>query len=64
MAKGEGKAVFEALRPACVEVMSSPSVESLSVLETRLRELSQPIPPPLVTYLVLPVRTAIKRAGR
>lgn len=62
----EGKAVFEALRPLCVEVMSRPSVESLSALESGLKGLPQAtsIPPQLLTYLALPLRAAIKRAGR
>ena len=32
-AEEEGKAVFGALRPLCVEVMSRPSVETLAALE-------------------------------
>lgn len=66
MAVAEGKAVFEALRPLCVEVMSRPSVDSLCALESGLQALpeSTTIPPQLLSYLALPVRAALKRAGR
>lgn len=65
MGEAEGKAVFEALRPLCVRVMSDPSVESVSDLHARLVTLppSTLIPPHLVAYLTLPLRAAIKRAG-
>lgn len=62
----EGEAIFKVLRPLCVEVISVPSVKSLFSLQTGLMELPQGavIPPQLVAYLTLPVRAAIKRAGR
>lgn len=67
-AEGErvSKALFDALRPLCVKVMSEPSVESLSRLQDGLLALppGTVIPPHLVPYLTLPLRAAIKRAGR
>lgn len=62
----EGKVVFEALRPLCVEVMSRPSVQSLCALERGLQALPEAtlIPPQLLPYLSLPLRATIKRAGR
>lgn len=62
----EGKAVFDQLRPLCVKVMSDPCVESLSSLRAGLAALpgSTLIPPHLMAYLALPLRAAIKRAGR
>ena len=64
--KGVGKALFDALRPLCVKVMSEPSVESLSRLQEGLSGLPEGtlVPPPLVPYLTLPLRAAIERAGR
>lgn len=66
MSEEEGKAVFAALRPLCVKVMSEPSVESLTALQAGVKTLppSSSIPPQLVDYLTLPLRAAIKRAGR
>lgn len=64
MSEEEGKAVFAALRPLCVKVMSEPSVESLTALQAGVKTLPpSSIPPQLVDYLTLPLRAAIKRAG-
>lgn len=60
----EGKLLFQALRPLCVEIMNNLSVESLTSLQARLEELSSPLPTPLVPYITIPLRAAIKRTGR
>lgn len=66
MAGDRDEAVFEALRPLCVKVMSEPSLENLASLQAGVKGLPEAttIPPQLLTYLALPVQAAIKRAGR
>ena len=61
-----GKLVFEVLRPCCVQVMKEASVESLTVLQEAVQRLpgDAPIPPQLLPYLTLPLRTTLKRVGR
>lgn len=61
----EGKAVFAVLRPLCVQVMSSPTSQSLSSLRAGLQRLPNYIlPAPLLPYVLLPLRAAIKRVAR
>ncbi len=55
------KAMFAELRPLCVAVMSSPSCGSLRELRARVGALSPPLPPPLISYILLPLRTTIKK---
>ncbi len=62
----EGRLVFEALRPFCVKVMWEACVENLSRLQVAVKTLPQhtDIPSQLVPYLTVPLRTALKKAGR
>lgn len=62
--KEEGKAAFAVLRPFCVRVMNSSSVESLLEMQNCLKKINSPLHPHLVDYVLLPVRTVMKRYGR
>lgn len=62
--EAEGKRAFAELRPACVKVMSSPSLESLAELRSKVEGLPVAIHPHLVDYVLLPLRTLFKRYGR
>lgn len=59
-AEQEAKAAFSVLRPVCVKVMRTPSLETLGELEGVLRAM-QSLHPHLVDYVVLPLRMIIKR---
>ena len=59
-----GKRAFDALKPVCVRVMSSPSLESLAELRGKVSGLPVAIHPHLVDYVLLPVRVLFKRCGR
>lgn len=60
----DGKRVFAELRPFCVQVMSSPGLESLAKLRDKVSNLSVDIHPHLLDYVLLPVRALLKRYGR
>ena len=62
-AEQEAKTAFAALRPVCVRVMSSPSLETLGELGAVVRGMRS-IHPHLVDYVVLPLRMIFKRGGR
>ena len=70
MAKGsvlreaDGKRAFDALKPVCVRVMSSPSLDNLGELREKVRGLPVAIHPHLLDYVLLPVRVLFKRCGR
>ena len=59
-----GKGAFDALKPVCVRVMSSPSLESLAELRGKVSGLPVAVHPHLVDYVLLPVRVLFKRCGR
>ena len=62
--EAEGKRAFAELRPFCVQVMSSPSLESLAELRDKVSHLPIAIHPHLLDYILLPVRALLKRYGR
>ena len=62
--EAEAKKAFNVLKPFCVKVMSSPSLSSLAELSEKVSELEVAIHPHLVDYVLLPVRTLLKRYGR
>ena len=64
--EAEGRALFGKLKPLCVQVMSSPSLESLSELREGLSGLlgSSVLHPQLVDYVLLPVRMIMNKFGR
>ena len=62
--EADGKRAFDALKPVCVRVMSSPSLESLAQLREKVRDLAVAIHPHLVDYVLLPVRVIFKKTGR
>ena len=62
--KEDGKRAFNALKPVCVRVMSSPSLESLRELREKVRGLPVAIHPHLLDYVLLPVRVLFKKYGR
>ena len=56
----DAKKVFAQLKPLCVDVLRSPSVENLGRLNEALRRL-QSLALPLVEYVLFPLRTGIRR---
>ena len=60
----EAKKAFNVLKPFCVRVMSAPSLESLAEMREKVNELETAVHPHLVDYLLLPVRTLLRRYGR
>ena len=62
--EADGKRAFDALKPVCVRVMSSPSLESLAELRGKVSGLPVAVHPHLVDYVLLPVRVLFKRCGR
>ena len=62
--EADGKRAFDELRPACVQVMSAPSLENLAELRSKVNALPFAIHPHLVDYVLLPVRVLFKRCGR
>ena len=61
MEEDAGKA-FAQLKPACVEVLRSLSMESLAGLDEALGRLPH-LPSPLLEYVLFPLRTGIRRLG-
>jgi hypothetical protein len=55
--------LFLQLKPSCVEVLRSCSAESLGRLDEALRRLPPRIPPPLIEYVLFPLRTWLRRLG-
>ena len=62
--EADGKGAFDALKPVCVRVLSSPSLESLAELRGKVSGLPVAVHPHLVDYVLLPVRVLFKRCGR
>ena len=60
----DGKRAFNELRPFCVRVMTSPSLDNLADLRSKVESLSVSVHPRLVDYILLPVKTLLKRYGR
>ena len=56
------KKTFARLKPVCVEVLRSLSVESLGRLDETLQGLDH-LTSPLVEYVLFPLRMAIRRLG-
>lgn len=54
--------VFAQLKPVCVNVLRSLSVANLTSLQAALRPLDR-LPPPLVEYILFPLRASIRRLG-
>ena len=57
----DAKKVFAQLKPLCVDVLRSPSVENLGRLNEALRGLQNCLALPLVEYVLFPLRTGIRR---
>ena len=53
--------VFAQLKPLCVDVLRSPSVENLGRLNEALCGLQNCLVLPLVEYVLFPLRTGIRR---
>ena len=62
MGDAEVRRLFQRLKPVCVDVLRSLSVETLSQLDEVLRG-SPCLPPPLVEYTLFPLRTGLRRLG-
>ena len=62
--EADGKRAFDALKPICVRVMSSPSLGNLGELREKVRCLPVAIHPHLLDYVLLPVRVLFKRCER
>ena len=60
----DGRRAFTELKPVCVRVMTSPSLENLADMRNKVEGLSVSIHPHLVDYVLLPVKTLLKRYGR
>ena len=60
----DGKRAFNELKPVCVRVMTSPSLENLADMRSKVESLSLSIHPHLVDYVLLPVKTLLRRYGR
>lgn len=56
------KKTFAQLKPICVDVLRSLSVETLGRLDETLRRLHH-LTPPLVEYVLFPLRMGIRRLG-
>lgn len=56
------KETFAQLKPVCVEVLRSLSVESLGRLDETLQGLHH-LTSPLLEYVLFPLRMAIRRLG-
>lgn len=53
--------LFLQLKPVCVDVLRSVSVESLGRLDETLRRQQPRLPPPLVEYVLFPLRTSLRK---
>ena len=56
------KETFSQLKPVCVDVLRSLSVETLGRLDETLRRLHH-LTSPLVEYVLFPLRMGIRRMG-
>lgn len=66
MSEEEGRVMFSSLRPLCVQLMSSPSLDTLQQLRKGLTNIlgEKYLHPHIVDYVLLPVRTVINKTGR
>ncbi len=66
LSESEGKELFPRIKPLCVHVMSSPSLETLTKLREGLFRVlgSRALHPQMVDYVLLPVRMVINKCGR
>ena len=66
MSEADGRMMFSALRPLCVQLMSSPSPDTLQQLREGLTNVlgTKDLHPHIVDYVLLPVRTVINKTGR
>lgn len=62
MARGMDEKTFAQLKPVCVDVLRSLSVETLGRLDEALRGLHH-LTPPLVEYVLFPLRLSLRRLG-
>ena len=58
----EVKKLFRELRPVCVAVLRSLSSDSLARLDEELHRFPR-LPPPIVEYVLFPLRAGLRRLG-
>ena len=59
----EEKAVeqFNRLKPVCVQVMKAPTTEALALLQEKLSQLDDTIPPNMADYVAFPLKIILKQ---